>query len=541
MTWMRALSHLVAASAAALAGPAPAAPPTEAFLPDTAPVQLEAGKADTRVGELIFRGGVEIAPDKANIGGISALEWHDGALFAVTDEGRWMELTPGEIAGRLVDISEVRLGTLQGANGESLAGKALGDAEALTRLPSGEWLVAFEQDHRLLRYADLTGRAMGKDPRADGLIAAFAPAERNDGIETLAAYPGGVLACAERVDPARPNCLRVTEAGARAFHLPAPEGIAEAGGVPTDAACTADGTCYVLFRSFTPGQGNRAAVIALAPDDTATTLAVLVPPLLLDNFEGLAVRAEPGRTFLYLVSDDNDRNNCARTKAPTCQRTLLYKFEIAPPSRGPVAPAPAAFAAAPVARPGLRPHPEAASVAVVLETALGPVTITLETARAPVTAANFLRYVDEKRLDGTTFYRAMDLGGARQPSGLVQGGARGDPKRALPPIVHEPTTQTGLTHTHGAVSMAMNAPGTATGDFFVMVEDQTGFDADPQASDPAWAAGYAVFGYVTGGMDIIAAILAAPRDPDAGEGVMKGQMLAEPVTILTVRRAALAP
>ena len=92
------------------------------------------------------------------------------------------------------------------------------------------------------------------------------------GIETLAAYPGGLLACGEWADPARPNCLRITEAGAAPFHLAAPEGItAAAGGVPADAACKSDGTCYVLFRSYNPDEGNRAAIVALAPDNTPTS------------------------------------------------------------------------------------------------------------------------------------------------------------------------------------------------------------------------------------------------------------------------------
>jgi cyclophilin family peptidyl-prolyl cis-trans isomerase len=199
---------------------------------------------------------------------------------------------------------------------------------------------------------------------------------------------------------------------------------------------------------------------------------------------------------------------------------------------------PVDFAGSPAARPAARPHPEAASVSVVLETSLGPVTIALETERAPVTAANFLRYVDEGRLNGTAFYRAMDLVGGRSPSGLVQGGTRGDPKRVRPAIVHEPTTTTGLTHSHGAMAMAMNGPGTADGDFFIMIEDQTGFDADPAASDPAWRNGFAVFGYVTGGMEVVAAIHAAARDAAAGEGVMKGQMLTQPVMITVARRAA---
>jgi cyclophilin family peptidyl-prolyl cis-trans isomerase len=528
MTWMRALAPL---ACALLAAPASAQAP-DAFLPMTTPVEIAPGEPERRIGALVFRGGVEISPDKPGIGGISGLEWHDGALFAVTDDGRWLELAVSEVGTRLVDVAGVRLGPLLDAGGKALDAKKRGDAESLTRLASGEWLVGFEQEHRIWRYGNLEGPATGTDTRAAALVAGAAP---NEGIETLAAYAGGLLACGEWVDPARPNCLRITDATAQDFHLPAPDGIAEVGGVPTDAACRADGTCFVLFRSFTPGKGNRAAVVELAPNGDSRTLAVLAPPLLLDNFEGLALREEPGRTFLYMISDDN-LQNCERVKRPGCQRTLLMKFELPRPPEA-AAPAPAEFARALTGRPATRPLPEAAHVDVVLETSLGPVTIALETERAPITAGNFLRYVDEKRFDGVTFYRAMDLGGARQPSGLVQAGVVNDPKRVLPKIAHEPTSTTGLTHTHGALSMAMNAPGNADGDFFIMIEDQTGFDADPSASDPAWQAGYAAFGYVTGGMDVIAAILAAPRDPNRGEGIMKGQIIAEPVRIVAARRA----
>ena len=173
---------------------------------------------------------------------------------------------------------------------------------------------------------------------------------------------------------------------------------------------------------------------------------------------------------------------------------------------------------------------------VVLETALGDITIALETERAPITAGNFLRYVDEGRFDGTVFYRAMHLDWEPQPNGLVQGGTQWDPDRVLPAIAHEPTTATGLSHTRGALSMAMGEPGTANGDFSIMVQDQTGMDADPASADPVWRNGYAVFGYVIDGMDVVEAIHAAPLDPDKGEGWMKGQMLAEPVKIVRARR-----
>ncbi len=212
-------------------------------------------------------------------------------------------------------------------------------------------------------------------------------------------------------------------------------------------------------------------------------------------------------------------------------------------SGGPAAPAAAPVSAQPT--DGEKPadtnsvvaaEAVAATVSVVLETELGDITIALETERAPITASNFLRYVDEGRFDGIVFYRAMHLDWGDQPNGLLQGGAQWDPDRVLPGIAHEPTTVTGLSHTRGAISMAMGEPGTANGDFSIMLGDQTGLDANPASEDPVWQNGYAVFGYVTDGMEVVEAIHAAPLDPEKGEGWMKGQMLADPVTVVDARR-----
>lgn len=184
------------------------------------------------------------------------------------------------------------------------------------------------------------------------------------------------------------------------------------------------------------------------------------------------------------------------------------------------------------------PEPQYATVPVVLETSMGAITIALETERAPVTAGNFLRYVEDGRFDGTVFYRRMALDWGDQPNGLIQGGTQWDPKRVLPGIAHEPTSETGLTHSRGSLSMAMGEPGTANGDFSIMLQDQPGMDADPTSDDPVWQNGYAVFGYVTEGMNVVEAIHAAPVDPAKGEGWMKGQMLAKPVTIVKARRVS---
>jgi peptidyl-prolyl cis-trans isomerase A (cyclophilin A) len=179
-----------------------------------------------------------------------------------------------------------------------------------------------------------------------------------------------------------------------------------------------------------------------------------------------------------------------------------------------------------------------ATTNVVIATELGDIVVALETERAPITAANFLRYADEKRFDGIVFYRAMRLDWGEQPNGLVQAGTQFDPKRIRPPIAHEPTDATGVKHVAGAISMARNEPGTANGDWSIMLAPQPGLDADPTSDDPDRRAGYAAFGRVIEGMDVVRAIFDAPLDPDKGEGWMKGQMLAAPVKVISVRRQA---
>lgn len=204
----------------------------------------------------------------------------------------------------------------------------------------------------------------------------------------------------------------------------------------------------------------------------------------------------------------------------------------------------ALFAAAPVtAQVETTPPPVPAPVTqqVVLETSVGNIVLAIETERAPITAKNFLRYVDENRLNGAVFYRSMKLDWGTQPNGLIQGGTQYDPKRTLPPIPHEPSSATGVKHTAGAISMARFAPGTATGDFSILLQPQPSMDADPTGDTEEQRAGYAAFGHVVEGMDVVRAIHAAPIDPDKGEGWMKGQMLAAPVKIIDARRVKAAP
>lgn len=170
---------------------------------------------------------------------------------------------------------------------------------------------------------------------------------------------------------------------------------------------------------------------------------------------------------------------------------------------------------------------------VKLQTAHGPILIELEVERAPVTSANFLKYVDQKRFDGISFYRALTFPG-RPDLGLIQAGQR-DQKKLLPPIPHEPTTKTGLSHTDGTISMARLAPGTAAADFFIIIGNLSTLDANPAAKGDN--AGFAAFGRVVEGMDVVKKILAAPVSATEGAGAMKGQMIAKPVPVETARRA----
>ena len=169
---------------------------------------------------------------------------------------------------------------------------------------------------------------------------------------------------------------------------------------------------------------------------------------------------------------------------------------------------------------------------VALMTSMGRIVVELDTVHAPITARNFLHYVDTRRYDGQLIYRSMKTG---DNVGLIQGGVVTDGRLLYPPIAHEPTSQTGLTHVAGALSAPRGAVGTARSDFTIMASDLHYLDAGPE-SGSGDGLGYAVFGRVVEGLDVVRAILAAPTSPTEGQGAMRGQMLQPRVRIVTVRR-----
>ena len=186
-----------------------------------------------------------------------------------------------------------------------------------------------------------------------------------------------------------------------------------------------------------------------------------------------------------------------------------------------------------LAGPALAQTPPAAAPLprVAMETSKGRIVLELDTVRAPVTAGNFLRYVDRRAYDGMEFYRSMRSG---DNLGLIQGGIR-DGRRLLPPIAHEPTSRTGLLHVEGALSAPRLQPGTARGDFTIVLGTLAYLDAGPD-SGSGDGLGYAVFGRVVEGMDVVRAIFTSPVSPTEGEGAMRGQMLQPRVRIISARR-----
>jgi peptidyl-prolyl cis-trans isomerase A (cyclophilin A) len=185
--------------------------------------------------------------------------------------------------------------------------------------------------------------------------------------------------------------------------------------------------------------------------------------------------------------------------------------------------------AAPESAPQSAPAPQAELVPVAIETSAGRIVIALDKTHAPITTANFLHYVDTHRFDGESFYRAMHVG----DGGLIQGGVRSDSRKLYPPIAHEPTSETGLHNVAGAIAMANAGPGTARADFFILLSDMPGLDAGGPGGD---ANGFAAFGHVVVGMDVVKKIWASPVSETKGEGPMKGQMLDPTIKILKAER-----
>lgn len=168
---------------------------------------------------------------------------------------------------------------------------------------------------------------------------------------------------------------------------------------------------------------------------------------------------------------------------------------------------------------------------VLIETELGNIEVAVDHDHAPITAANFLRYVDGGFYDGGRFHRTVTPD--NQPNDtirieVIQGGVNPDRQaEAGPPIALERTSETGLAHRDGTISMARFTPDSAVSDIFICIQDQPVLDFGGMRNPDGQ--GFAAFGQVVAGMDVVRQIQGRPAE---------GQRLEPPISIVRAQRIA---
>ena len=173
---------------------------------------------------------------------------------------------------------------------------------------------------------------------------------------------------------------------------------------------------------------------------------------------------------------------------------------------------------------------ETGMVRVIVSTEFGDIEVDINTEDAPGTSANFLRYVDAGHYDGGQFHRTVTM--ENQPDDsvrieVIQASVNEEfGEQGFDPIPMERTSVTGLRHVDGAISMARGQPDSATSSFFFCINDQPSLDFGGNRNPDLQ--GFAAFGQVVSGMDVVRAIQGQPYE---------GQTLAPPVRITSVRRA----
>lgn len=185
--------------------------------------------------------------------------------------------------------------------------------------------------------------------------------------------------------------------------------------------------------------------------------------------------------------------------------------------------------------------PATAGVRVLLETAAGPIEVEVFPDRAPLSACDFLAYVDAGLYEQAAFYRVVrhDNDHGDPKIEVVQGGLQ-DESKSRAPIAHESTRMTGLAHVDGALSLARGAVGTGSAAaFFIVIGDQPALDHGGKRN--ADGQGFAVFGRVVRGMDVVRKIHRMKADAPTDEAYVKGQLLREPVAITRAVRTGAMP
>ena len=291
------------------------------------------------VGQLDWRGGLELTGDADWHGGFSALEVDAGGttLTVISDRGRWLRLAiDHDPRGFLIGARTLASAPLNDIDGQPFRRKRDRDSEGLARLPDGSLVIAFENRHRLLRYP-AAQLPFSQPPRWLTPPPGLYGAPPNGGIEALTALTDGrLLALSEELTLHDGTTLGWVGDGRNWQSLRYRAG---AGFHPTGATLLPDGDILIVERRLSIVGGFAARLVRLTPQaigaaaaDPANTLegteiARLQAPLTVDNFEGIAAtRAPSGETIVYLLSDDNFF---------ALQRTLLFAFALRekPPAR----------------------------------------------------------------------------------------------------------------------------------------------------------------------------------------------------------------
>ncbi len=276
-----------------------------------------------RLGDLVYRGGLVLSSDDSRFGGFSALGVStDGRrLISLSDQGHRLSAhITYDTNGKLTGLSHTDLSSLAGLDGRVLQSKNESDIESMSPGVEGEIIVSFERNHRLWRY--LPGQTTPLLlPPPNGLE----KLAENSGIEGLTLLADGrLLALSEGTSKAQNAIGWVSDvSGWSPLTYQLKDGFRVTG-----AATHPNGDVYVLERYFTLREGvavriKRFADSMVVPGAELQGLPVAEfrPPIHLDNFEGIDLRADDdGRVFLYIISDDN---------FSPLQSTLLMMFEIA--------------------------------------------------------------------------------------------------------------------------------------------------------------------------------------------------------------------
>lgn len=304
----------------------------EAVTLNATPVPLNAqDPAQIKVGALTYLGGLHLTSRNPRFGGFSGMTMSkDGRIvLAVSDRAAWWAGRLYFRNGALTEIDDNSMGPITGPDGQPLVGIQQ-DAEALTLSPDGVAHVAFERDHRILQFHladpnDLRS-ALYAPTRTLPRLEAMRDAPGNGGVEALVALGRNLLLAITEEMPSGAGEDRQGWLIYGDVYLPIAYRPMQ-GFSPTDATLLPDGDVLMVERRYSPrtGVAARLCIIpraTIAPESVLVceTIAELVPPLTVDNFEGVAARRdEDGETIIYLLSDDNFSSE---------QRTLFMMFRL---------------------------------------------------------------------------------------------------------------------------------------------------------------------------------------------------------------------